>query len=544
MGPLNASPIVTATVDKTKMGIQDYLIYQVTFSNVNQQEGVEAQIPNLKGSFEVLSSGQSSAYSMVNGVMSSAETYRYTLAPSKAGVLNIGPASIKVGGKLYKSAGFQITVLATGGKKGSAASGHGGEMLYATASSSKTTVFVGEPFVYKARLFRRVQLWSGIGIDAGDFSGFWTEDLPLAEGEAQQQVQGQSYASKELLSKTLTPIQSGRLRIKGSKLVCVINPFEGKKVFQIPDLVITVLPFPEKGKPQSFMGAVGEYYLSSSLSKKEANQDEPITLKVTVSGKGNLQRIEDLFVPSSNLIKLFKAGSKETKKPGNVLEKIFEYTVVPRSSGSLEIPVLSFSYFNPQKKVYVELKTEPMILNVQAGSGNTKGPVQSPNQSLDRQDIAAITSVPKKASGFSSLFLGLCFLLNTVFLLWMLYKKWGNSLLRSLNQQWKKAHPKEEAKKRILEIKNRYAQHPRDLMQLKDILLGLLSQKAGVSLKSRSWAESENLLQDLYNPVLLQSIRRFFDAIDMLGYAPDMVNRSSADSLFIECDHLVSAIYS
>jgi len=55
---------------------------------------------------------------------------------------------------------------------------------------------------------------------------------------------------------------------------------------------------------------------------------------------------------------------------GGVGEKIFEFLLIPRTPGQIQLPALEFSFFNPTTNQYVTRATEPLTLDVgQAAPG-------------------------------------------------------------------------------------------------------------------------------------------------------------------------------
>ena len=55
-------------------------------------------------------------------------------------------------------------------------------------------------------------------------------------------------------------------------------------------LAVKVLPLPNR--PTDFSGGVGHFNLSAQLNKKEVKAGNPITIRVVVSGAGNLKLIK------------------------------------------------------------------------------------------------------------------------------------------------------------------------------------------------------------------------------------------------------------
>ena len=80
-----------------------------------------------------------------------------------------------------------------------------------------------------------------------------------------------------------------------------IDPFEAffnggsgyvevKKQIVAPSIDIQVDPLPQR--PANFSGGVGKFTISAQLDKTEAKANDPISLRVIVSGVGNLKLIK------------------------------------------------------------------------------------------------------------------------------------------------------------------------------------------------------------------------------------------------------------
>ena len=50
---------------------------------------------------------------------------------------------------------------------------------------------------------------------------------------------------------------------------------------------LEVKPLPKEGRPEDFSGAIGQFSLQASATPKQAAAGDPISLNVTVSGRGN-----------------------------------------------------------------------------------------------------------------------------------------------------------------------------------------------------------------------------------------------------------------
>jgi len=136
---------------------------------------------------------------------------------------------------------------------------------------------------------------------------------------------------------------------------------------------LTVLPLPSAGVPPAFNGAVGKYTMEAWLDKPQTKTNEPATLKVKISGIGNLKLLEAPQVNVSSDIEKYdpKISDNVTKQGDKIAgTRTFEYLLIPRHPGEQKIPPISFAYFDIEKKNYVSLKSPEFVLTVEKGSEN------------------------------------------------------------------------------------------------------------------------------------------------------------------------------
>jgi hypothetical protein len=123
--------------------------------------------------------------------------------------------------------------------------------------------------------------------------------------------------------------------------------------------------------PESFQGAVGKFSLNASLNKQRAKTNEPIALKATINGTGNVKILE---APKLKLPSDFEQYEPKVKeditRSGETINgtKSFEWLIVPRYPGDKKIPALEFTYFDVGQKRYVTLRTNEFNVLVEKGS--------------------------------------------------------------------------------------------------------------------------------------------------------------------------------
>ena len=153
-------------------------------------------------------------------------------------------------------------------------------------------------------------------------------------------------------------------------MVVGYEPYEYNFKSNAIDLDIKALP--EKNKPAAFSGAVGKFSFEADYDKTKCKVDEPVTLKVTYKGTGNLKLITP---PKLEFPEEFEAYEPKVKDDyqnnGSVVtgSKIFEYVIVPQDGGKFKLPKYSCAYFDVEKGDYVKFSLAETEIEV---SGKAK----------------------------------------------------------------------------------------------------------------------------------------------------------------------------
>lgn len=145
---------------------------------------------------------------------------------------------------------------------------------------------------------------------------------------------------------------------------------EVKRDIQAPGLTIQVDPLP--AKPANFSGGVGKFNISSQLSKTKVSAGEPITMRIVIGGTGNLKLIKtpEIILPK-NFDKYEPKITDKTKLTANGVEgnMVYDFLFVPRTQGQYTVPAVEFVYFDVKNKAYKTLRTKPIDVVVDKGSG-------------------------------------------------------------------------------------------------------------------------------------------------------------------------------
>lgn len=354
------------------------------------------------------STSSSTSVQMVNGhtTTSSSVTYTYVLYAAKGGSYTLPAAQAKIGGKDIFSKPYAITIAGNKGAGGASSSSprmheedQGGQVrdagsqisgrdLFIEVSANKKRVHEQEPVLLTYKVYTLLELTQLEG-KMPDLTGFHTQEVKLPQQKSFhiEQKNGRNYRCVTWSQYVMYPQMTGQLEIPSitfKGIVVQVNrnvdPFEAffnggsgyvevQREIKAPGLKIQVDPLPER--PEGFSGGVGKMNISASLNHQQVKAGEPVTLKVTISGKGNLKLIKEPVVEFPKDFDKYDAKVvDQTQLTSNGLEgsMVYEFLAVPRNQGHYTIPSVDFIYFDTSANTYKTLSTEPFDIAVEGGS--------------------------------------------------------------------------------------------------------------------------------------------------------------------------------
>ena len=397
-----AQRLVADAPAEVAVGEQFRLTYTINTQNVS---GFRAG--NIPAELEVLmgpSTSSQSSFQMVNGHTSSSSsiTYTYIVCANKNGTYTIPPAHISVGGKTIASNQLRIKVSGTSrsGAQGQQGQGDGGlrpagsrisgSDLFIKVSANKRRVHEQEPILLTYKVYTLVDLTSLKG-NMPDLKGFHTQEVQLPQQKSYkiETVNGRPYRTVTWSQYVMFPQITGKLEIPSITFDGIViqqnrdvDPFEAffnggsgyvevKKKIKAPGLTIQVDPLPSR--PAGFSGGVGSFTISAQLNKADIKANNPVTLRVIVSGRGNLKLIKKPEVKFPKDFDTYDAKvTDKTKLTSNGVEgnMVYDFLAVPRHQGKYEIPPVEFVYYDTGTNSYKTVKTQAFTLNVAKGSGS------------------------------------------------------------------------------------------------------------------------------------------------------------------------------
>lgn len=415
---VEAQSISGSAPSQVAVGEQFRLTYTINSDDV---EGFRAG--NIPNELEVLmgpSTSRQSSFQMINGRTSSSSsiTYTYILSATDNGTFTIPPARATVNGKQISSNSIRIKVSGqaqghAGSQRQQRQSSSGirsagtpisGSDLFIKVSANKNRVHEQEPILLTYKVYTLVDLTSLNG-KMPDLKSFYSQEIALPQQKkfTIENVNGKPYRTVTWSQYVMFPQMTGKLEIPPITFEGVvvqanpdIDPFEAffnggssyvevKKQIKAPGLSVEVLPLPER--PANFSGGVGQFNIKASLDQTEVKANDPVTLRITVSGAGNMKLLKEPVVNFPQDFDKYDAKQNEkTKLTANGLEGsiTYEFLAVPRHQGTYDIPPVEFVYYDTRENAYKTLKTEALKLNVAKGNGSSQNSSYNSQQNVEQ----------------------------------------------------------------------------------------------------------------------------------------------------------------
>ncbi len=407
---------------QVNLGQRFYLTFTVN------QEGTGFISPEIQH-FDVLSGPTvqtNTQYQSVNGKVSQSMSFSYTfvLMATEAGNFTIPPATITVKGKKISSNTITISVYNPGssqqksagqstpkGNQNSAQQDAIGNDIFLKAVSNKSNPYIGEEIIITYKLYTTTtELSINNPEKVPSYPGFWSQNQNLLKGldrfpQYKETVNGKTYVVAEIRKEALFPQKTGsltiapleqsvvyRVKVKGRSAIAddpfFNDPFfrnffddsnfgigyqNVEKSLKSNPITVQVKPLPQQNKPVDFTGAVGQFTFKPSLDRSELKANEAMTLKLMVSGSGNLNLIDKpniTFPPDFEVYDPKIVDNIKSSISGVSGSRTFEYLIIPRTAGDFRIAPVQFAYFDLSKKDFVTLLSPEYNIKVNKGDGN------------------------------------------------------------------------------------------------------------------------------------------------------------------------------
>ncbi len=441
---LNYAQEFSATVSSPAVNVGEQ--FQISFSL--NSTGKNFRPPTFIDFNVLVGPNQSTQMQIINGSVSQITSFTYVLQAVKEGTFKIGPAEITAGNAKVLSNPVTVIVSKSSNKPqagsnqkqgGDNSTGiAGGKNVYIHARVDKNSAYQGEGISVTYRLYTKVTLLNYSVSKLPSFNGFWSQEISMPQqlDFHQENIEGVAYKVADIKKVILFPQRTGILSIdpmEGEVIARIQvkrqqqpsndpfsqffnDPFFNNNLQDIKVplksdvLKINVRELPAVA-PQGFTGAVGKFAYDISIDKKETKAHDAVNLKIKISGKGNIRLIDAPkieFPPDFEVYDPKETVSVNATLNGVTGSKSFEYLIIPRNPGNYKISIAPFSFFDLEKKKYIQLQSQEMSLSVGRGSetANTvvSGVIKSDVQILGKDIRFIKTKDPQFIEGSGTLF--------------------------------------------------------------------------------------------------------------------------------------------
>jgi len=551
----------TASVSKNPVSAGEQ--FQLTFSLENAG-GTNFKPPSFKGFSILMGPSQSQSMSVVNGQMSQSISYSYVLQAGNEGNYTIGPATVEVNGNTLKTNSITMNVVKGAvqpknqNKDEKTLDAQANDVikknLYLKLNISKSDAYQGDQIIatYTLYVHPELQLLQLNPSKEPSFNGFWTQNIDIGKVQFRTEtVNGVPFKVAVIKKVVLIPQQTGKLVADPYVFECAVRlavqgqrqrrsffddffnnnsykDFKYDATSGSANINVKALP---GSTPVDFKGGVGNLSFRAWLDKTETKTNEPVTLKVQVSGSGNLKLIEPFGLNLPPDIETFdpKVNDNINVTPSGISgNRVFEYILIPRHSGEFKIDPIKFTYFNPSSKQYVNLSSGPFTLKVEQGTGSESSQIIS---GVNKEDVKFIgkdirylksSTANLSRNGHRFFASGSFWLMSALplmfFIFFFIYQKrkekmQGDRALLKLKRATK------VARKRLAEANKFLKQSKQDKFyeELSKALWGYLSDKLGIDFADLTKDSASNTLAGMNVPE--DKITKYMETIDYCEFA-------------------------
>ena len=399
-------PVFTARVSVNRLA--QHSVFEISFELQNAN-GSDFIPPSFKDFSVVGGPSVGSSTMIVNGSVSRSQSWSYSLLATKQGSFVIGPASVVAGRKSLKTKPVAIEVTAAKDVAASQGSNSTGKQpILLKAETDATTYYPGQQIILTYRLLFNENIQTVSTLDEDEYTDFFIQPFSNFSREGTiENINGVLYTSRIVKSLALFAHQSGTYTIRPMVMTAGINaPFAGNQGFfamrRLQDvqvasepLKINILPLPPNA-PDSYSGAVGKYDMQFIPGKTTLTTDEAWSCELEITGNGDARRWDVPKPVTNGRFETYdpKILTDNTADAGDVImhTRRIAYQMIPDSVGEFVVDI-PFTYFDPERKEYVTIHTDPVTLHVTQGTGIRQSISQEDQSTIPPAKLMAVHRV-------------------------------------------------------------------------------------------------------------------------------------------------------
>jgi hypothetical protein len=228
------------------------------------------------------------------------------------------------------------------------------------------------------------------------------EKIPLIDDSGKTAGYWQFQFKRTFTARNVDEYTFGPVTLKGT-FAAGINASGGarsKDVYAVAKaFTVKIKDVPEEGRPNTYTGAIGRFKFDADLAPRKAKTGDPMTLTLTLSGQGSLDKaaMPDLSkIPG--IADKFKIYEPTEQTKGGRRE--FTCSLRPLEAGIKEFPSVAISYFDVQAEKFVTLESPPIPIDIEkadklAGRDIVASPggLRSPGKELETRQEGIFANI-------------------------------------------------------------------------------------------------------------------------------------------------------
>lgn len=400
-------PEVQVHVDNPRPAADDVvrLTYAFTGPGVGGNLRAPAELP-LTNLVVVGGPNTATQFSFINGQFSRSSSLTWFLRPSGPGPAEIGETTFRVGEKEVTAGAYLLEVGPARRPPGVGPASPRAEedpfgrmplrpgtrraavdrdppalepLVAFVTTPSRETAYVGEEVTITYELVTEAEPQGIEYVEAPQFPGLWAEDLERPERPQGRRDtwEGRPVARYTLLRKAVSGLTPGTVTIPPARIRIgvrlALDPFGDPFSVLRPrvleretrPLTLKVLPIPGRA---DFRGPVGQFGVTASVDRKTVPVGEAVTLKVRLSGSGNLRTATETPRVAIPGVKVYPPSSRNLPARGAAkggASAEWDFVLVPSEPGPLVLPPVAFEVFDTTEKRIVLRQSESIHLRVE-----------------------------------------------------------------------------------------------------------------------------------------------------------------------------------
>ncbi|MFQ5952265.1 MAG: BatD family protein [Candidatus Omnitrophota bacterium] len=387
-----------ATLERDSVSLGNPVYLYVTF--YGSKNISPPNIPTVDG-LRIKYVGPSTKISVINGRVSQSITHSYLVIPLEEGDFEIGPFSVKYNDEVYRANPVVLMARESPVPRLRRPSGkarrvsvstepaepsvpYSGDRVFLAMEVEKKKMYINEIIPVTIKLY--VSNLRLKDIEYPEFSHEGFSAGPYAEPQRSMAVvKGMRYDTL-VFKRNIFGIKEGEYVLGPARIKCEVverrqpstRPSSRRSIFdddffssmlgrfqtyplqlKSKDIPVTILPFPEKGRPEGFQGAVGDFHMDAKAKPGKVKVGDPIVLQMIISGKGSLDTVTAPQLKGDDAFKTYEP--QVSIKTG---KKIYEQVIIPKTDEVSFLPEISFSFLNPKTGEYKTIKKDNIPIKV------------------------------------------------------------------------------------------------------------------------------------------------------------------------------------